>query len=230
MKALTITIDGPSGAGKSTIARLLAKRLNYIYLDTGAMYRAVGLATLRAGIDPGDAQGVARVLQEIQLELRPGSQGTVVFLNGEDVSQEIRHPEVSLAASAVSALLPVRAHLTELQRRMGKSGGVVAEGRDTGTVVFPEAEAKFFITATAEERARRRFEELKARGEDISYEEVLRQQLLRDENDCRRELAPLKPAPEAIIIDTTKLSLEEVLERILDHLEELTASCPKSSS
>ncbi len=230
MKGLVITIDGPSGAGKSTVARLLAQRLGYTYLDTGAMYRAVGLAALRVGIDPGSQEAVSSILNGLRLELRPGQQGAAVFLNGEDVTNQIRTPEVSLAASKVSAHPQVRAYLTELQRQMGQKGGIVAEGRDTGTVVFPEAEAKFFITASDEERARRRWLELKQRGEEISYEEVLRQQRLRDKNDSCRRLAPLRPAPEAVIIDTTGLKIEEVLEQILRLIEEKIPSFCKLSS
>lgn len=207
-----ITIDGPSGSGKSTISRLLSSRLNYTYLDTGAMYRAVGLKIVRSGIDEADGASLAALLDRTDLSLTPEGEETRVLLDNEDVSEAIRTPEMSMVASRVSALPLVREKLTSLQRQVGTEGGIVAEGRDMGTVVFPSAEYKFFLDASPEERARRRTEQLLEKGQSVRYDDILEQIIKRDSDDTSRSLAPLKPAHDAIIVDSTKMNIEEVVE------------------
>lgn len=220
-----ITIDGPSGSGKSTISRLLAGRLHYTYLDTGGMYRAVGLAVLRAGLDLDSAtgrSGLDRLLQSIDIRLAPGRQpdeDTRVFLNGEEVSSEIRTAEMGMLASRVSAEPTVREKLTALQRECGRQGGIVAEGRDTGTVVFPSAEHKFFLDAAAEERARRRQQQLREKGQEVDFQLLLEQIIKRDRDDSSRSLAPLKAAAEAMVIDTSNLSIPEVVGLMISAIE-----------
>lgn len=212
-----IAIDGPSGAGKSTLARMAAKKLGYIYVDTGALYRTVGLYALRHGADVRDEQAVAALLPDIRVEMRYDDAGVQrMLLNGEDVSDLIRTPEVSMAASAVSALGPVRAFLLDTQRDMARRYDVIMDGRDIGTVVLPEAQVKIFLTASARERALRRWRELREKGMDVALEDVLRDVETRDKNDSSRALAPLRPALDAVMCDTTELDLEASLELILD--------------
>lgn len=211
-KHAIVTIDGPSGGGKSTISRMLAAKLGFTYLDTGAMYRAVGLKMKRAGIDPDDELAVAAALEDLDIHLSPKDNDDVrVLLNGEDVSAAIRTAEMGPIASRVSAKKAVRKKLTKLQQHMGRKGSIVAEGRDMGTVVFPGADFKFFLDASAEERARRRYEQLKERGEKADYDAILEQIIKRDEDDSSRELAPLKPAKDAILVDSSKMNPDEVL-------------------
>ena len=211
-KGLIIAIDGPSGAGKSTITRLLSKRLNYLYIDTGAMYRAVALAVRRAGILPADDEALGRVCREAEIAFARTDGCCHVFMNGEDVSSAIRTPEISLLTSQISSRKTVRDILVGLQRELGKDGGVVLEGRDIGTVVFPDADVKFFLSASADERGRRRYLELKAKGENVCQERTIAEVVQRDEQDARREHSPLRRAADAIEIDSTGLSIEEVLE------------------
>jgi cytidylate kinase len=210
-----ITIDGPAGAGKSTVSRLVAKRLQYLYLDTGAMYRAVALQAKREGIDIHDGERVRQMSRD--LDLRFITQGEVpkLFLGDEDISSAIRSPEMDMLSSAISAVKEVREAMTALQRKIGSGGGVVAEGRDMGTVVFPNAEHKFFLTASTEVRAERRYKERLERGEAVTREEVARELGTRDENDRGRAIAPLLVAEDAKIIDTTLLSTSEVVDIIL---------------
>ena len=210
-----ITIDGPAGAGKSTVSRLVAKRLQYLYLDTGAMYRAVALQAKREGIDIHDGERVRQMSRD--LDLRFITQGEVpkLFLGDEDISSAIRSPEMDMLSSAISAVKEVREAMTALQRKIGSGGGVVAEGRDMGTVVFPNAEHKFFLTASTEVRAERRYKERLERGEAVTREEVARELGTRDENDRGRAIAPLLVAEDAKIIDTTLLSISEVVDMIL---------------
>lgn len=208
---LIIAIDGPSGAGKSTITRLLSKRLGYLYIDTGAMYRAVALATKRAGVDPDDAGALDRLCQGVEISFVRTDGCCHVLLNGEDVSDAIRTPEISLLTSKISAQKEVRDDMVLLQRELGKDGGVVLEGRDIGTVVFPEADLKFFLSASVEERGKRRYLELKAKGEEVSLERTVAEVAQRDEQDARREHAPLRRADDALDIDSTGLSIEEVV-------------------
>lgn len=211
-----VTIDGPSGAGKSTISRGLAAKLHFTYLDTGAMYRAVGLALERGAIDLADTDALKKCLATIELTLTPNGDDDVrVLLNGEDVSQAIRTPEMGLVASRVSANPLVREKLTGLQRQLGEKGSIVAEGRDMGTVVFPQAPCKFFLNASAEERARRRQKQMAEKGQTVDYQEILDQINKRDYDDSRRQLAPLKPAADAIIVDSSSMGPEAVIDCML---------------
>ncbi len=207
---MIVTLDGPAGAGKSSAAKALARRLGFEYLDTGAMYRGVTLAVLRAGIDPHDQQRLAELLAELTLEMPPGR----VLMNGEDVTDEIRSVKVTHASGRVADSAIVRRQLVDLQRARAAGRNIVAEGRDQGTVVFPDAACKFFLVADPHERARRRQQEMAARGELFSWDEVLQAQEERDQRDAVRDLAPMVPAADAIILDTTRLSLEEVVDRM----------------
>ena len=209
---VAIAIDGPSGAGKSTIARVLAAELGFVYVDTGALYRTVGLAALRRGLDPHDVAAVEPMLAELQVSLGYAEGSQRVFLNGEDVSDQIRTPEVSMAASAVSALPPVRRFLFDLQQDTARRQNVIMDGRDIGTVVLPFAQIKIFLTASAEDRAQRRYEELIAKGSAVTFEEVLRDMKERDYNDSHRAAAPLCAAEDAVLVDTTGNTLERSVE------------------
>ncbi len=215
-----ITIDGPSGAGKSTISKLLAAKLHYTYLDTGAMYRVVGLQVERAGLDleaEGAREDLVQLLAGLDMTLAPGEEGkdTRAFLNGEDVSDAIRTPEMAMVASRVSAQAEVRKKLTEMQRTIGKNGAIVAEGRDMGTIVFPNAMHKFFLDASPEERAQRRQKQLAENGQKVEFQEILAQIQKRDRDDSGRSLAPLQPAEDAIIIDSSEMSIDEVVSFML---------------
>ena len=206
---IAIAIDGPSGAGKSSLARRCAAAYGFLYVDTGAIYRTVGLAALRRGIDRRDETAVKALLPELEIEIRYNEAGEQrMFLNGEDVSAEIRLPEVSLCASDVSALPAVRAFLLEMQRKMAREHDVIMDGRDIGTVVLPDAELKIFLTASAEARAERRLKELLGKGVEASFEEVLRDIRYRDEQDSGRAAAPLKAAEDAVPVDTTEIDFE----------------------
>lgn len=215
-----ITIDGPSGAGKSTISKLLAAKLHYTYLDTGAMYRVVGLQVERAGLDleaEGAREDLVQLLAGLDMTLAPGEEGkdTRAFLNGEDVSDAIRTPEMAMVASRVSAQAEVRKKLTERQRTIGKNGAIVAEGRDMGTIVFPDAIHKFFLDASPEERAQRRQKQLAENGQKVEFQEILAQIQKRDRDDSGRSLAPLQPAEDAIIIESSEMSIDEVVSFML---------------
>ncbi|MBQ4094526.1 MAG: (d)CMP kinase [Oscillospiraceae bacterium] len=214
MKA--VAVDGPAGAGKSTISKRIAKELGYIYVDTGALYRAIGLFALRHGADIRDSAAVIGLLAGIEIDLRFVGLEQRVFLCGEDVSDLIRTEAVSMAASAVSALPQVRDFLMETQRGLARRNNVVMDGRDIGTVVLPDADCKIFLTASPEERARRRFEELKAKGVAADYEVVLADLKKRDYDDSHRETAPLKLAEDGIEVDTTGLSLEDAIRKTVD--------------
>jgi len=208
---LVIAIDGPSGAGKSTVAHLLAERLGYLQIDTGAMYRAVAYLIDQAGIDPDDLELVERFCNRIDIRLERINGLQRVLANGQDVTTQIRTPEMSLLTSRISALRPVREALMLAQRRMGARGGVVLEGRDIGTVVFPDADLKFFLSASAEERGRRRYQELVAKGAQVTLEDTVREVADRDRQDSQRDLAPLRMADDAIAIDSSGRSIDEVL-------------------
>ncbi len=203
-----VAIDGPAGAGKSTLSRLLAKELGYIYVDTGALYRAVGLKFSRLGFDTELKGEIAPVLEKTALDIRFIDGEQRVFLDDEDVSDLIRTPVASMMASAVSAKGEVRAFLLDMQRNLAKNNNVVMDGRDIGTVVLPDADVKIFLTADVEERARRRLLELEAKGEKVSFEEVLADMKQRDYNDSHRAIAPLKQADDAILADTTNIDFE----------------------
>lgn len=213
-----VTIDGPAGVGKSTISRRVASALGFTYLDTGAMYRAVALFVYRRGIALDDADAIAAAMDDLILELLPASDensDVTVLLMGEDVSDAIRTPEMSMAASAVSKLAIVRLKLTGMQQKIGDGGQIVAEGRDTGTVVFPGAAYKFFLVADPEERARRRVLQLRAKGEEVDEADILAMTIERDKNDRERAIAPLVQAEDALQIDTTNLTIAEVCEQVL---------------
>ncbi len=214
-KHFSVAIDGPSGAGKSTIARAAAARFGFIYVDTGAIYRTVGLAAARAGLPLGAEQDVLKLLPGLDIAFGYGEDGAQhMYLNGEDVSGLIRTPEISMRASEVSAMPEVRACLLDMQRKMAESHSVIMDGRDIGTVVLPNASLKIFLTASPERRAERRYLELREKGATDSYDEVLRDIIKRDKNDSSRAAAPLKRADDAIEVDTSELSLDESIERI----------------
>jgi len=211
---IVVAIDGPSGAGKSTAARLLAERLGYLYIDTGAMFRAVALAVKMAGVSPDDEEALEAVCRSLKISFERQDGGYRVLANGEDVSEAIRTPEISHLTSRISARKAVRDVLLHEQRRMGRAGNVVLEGRDIGSVVFPDADVKFFLSASVEERGRRRYLELKAKGEDVSLEKTIADVAERDARDEQREHAPLRMADDAVLIDSTGVSIEEVLQRM----------------
>lgn len=230
-----VAIDGPAGAGKSTVARRLAERLGYVLVDTGALYRTVALAAERAAVAWSDADAVGALARRLvasraivvargDLDPAVGGSGVRVTLEGDDVSAAIRAPEMSVGASRVSAIPAVREALLALQRQAGDEGGVVLEGRDIGTVVFPDAEVKFFLTASPEVRARRRFEELTARGADVSFDATLADVVARDRADTERAVAPLRKADDAIEIDSSDASPDEVIERMARLVEERVAA------
>lgn len=218
MKKLLITIDGPAGAGKTTVSRLLAGRLGYRYIDTGALYRGVAVAARRRTVDPQDDAALGRLLEGIDLNFLPGEGGQRLTSGGEDITEDIRTPEISMLASAVSARPVVRAYLLKVQRELGRQKGAVFEGRDMGTVVFPEAEVKFFLSASESTRALRRFAEIQAKT-GASLEEVERDMRRRDEQDSTRALAPLAPAPDAIRIDSTGLGIDQVVDLMAAHIQ-----------
>lgn len=218
-KKLIIAIDGPSGAGKSTLSRLLSQRLNYINIDTGAMYRTVALAVHRAGIDLDDCTALESLCQGLDIHFKREGQVETVWLGDEDVSALIRTPEMSLLTSRVSACPEVRASMLTLQRHMGAEGGVILEGRDIGSVVFPNAEVKFYLSASAQARGARRFNELRQKGADVDLDQTIAEVVERDHADTNRENAPLVQADDAIVIDATTKSIDQVLELMLAKIE-----------
>ena len=211
---INIAVDGPAGAGKSTIAKAVSKELEYIYVDTGALYRAIGLYAKEHGADTKSAEEVSALLSKIDVGIKFVDGEQRVFINGEDVSDKIRTPEISMAASDVSAIPAVREFLFELQKKLARENNVIMDGRDIGTVVLPNADIKIFLTASPEERAKRRFDELVIKGQSPIYEDVLKDIIQRDYNDSHREIAPLKQADDAVLADTTGKSLEEAVELI----------------
>jgi cytidylate kinase len=217
---LIIAIDGPAAAGKSSVAKLLAQKLGYAYIDTGVMYRAVAWAALAQGVVPEQQQTVAGLLEKCHVSFQPQGQQFRVLVQGRDITQQLRSPRISHYASIYSALPAVRNHLVNLQREMGKKGGVVMEGRDIGTVVFPEADYKFFLSASPEERARRRFNELKNNGTQVELGSAAEQLKVRDKQDSERKLAPLRQAADAISIDSTKLTIEQVVDKMLQAMSQ----------
>ena len=211
-----IAIDGPSGAGKSTLSKLLARELGLINIDTGAMYRCVALAAARRGIAPEDAEALGFLCQKLQIGFSRSNDGERVLLDGEDVSSAIRTPEISLLTSRVAACPAVRRAMVRLQQDLGRDGGVILEGRDIGTVVFPDADVKFFLSASAEERGRRRYEELRAKGATVDLQQTVAEVRARDAADSSREHAPLLQAPDAVVVDATTLDIPGVLAAMLD--------------
>ena len=217
---VNVAVDGPAGAGKSTISRAAAKELGFIYVDTGALYRAVGVYALRNGIGTKDSENIEMALKDIVVELKFVGDIQHVFLNGEDVSTEIRTPEASMAASDVSAIPCVRAFLFDLQRDIAKKNNCLMDGRYIGTVVLPDAKIKIFLTASAEERAKRRYKELVEKGAKDTYEEVLADLEKRDYQDSHREIAPLKPAEDSVIVDTSDYNFDEAKNIIVNIIKE----------
>lgn len=218
---INIAIDGPAGAGKSTISRAAAKELGFIYIDTGALYRTVGLNALRKGADIENPQSIASTLtDDLKVELRFIDGEQKMFLNGEDVSADIRTPEASMAASRVSAVPAVREYLFDLQKKLASENDCVMDGRDIGTVVLPDAKVKIFLTASPESRAKRRYDELIQKGMDVKFEDVLSDMKERDYNDSHRAIAPLKPADDAILLDTSGFELERSVALIIKTIKD----------
>jgi len=225
-KNFIITIDGPVGSGKSTVGKALAKRMNMVYLDTGAMYRVVGLEAKNRGIAADDAEGLRRLCADIKITFQPAPEGQKVFSSGKEVTDQIRRPEISMLASAVSARKPVREALVALQRKAGKDGRIVVDGRDAGTVIFPGARYKFFLDASVAERAKRRHQELVEKNMEVSYTEIFQDIEKRDKDDRTRSLSPLKPAKDAVTIDTTSMTIEAVLDEISSRIASGSESLP----
>lgn len=224
---ISIAIDGPSGAGKSTVAKKCAKRFGFRYVDTGAIYRTIGLAAFNRGIDTKDSTAVVAILPELDIDLVYNDDGEQrMILNGSDVSEEIRRPEISMCASNVSAIAAVRDYLTDMQRNMAKRYDVIMDGRDIGTVILPNADVKVFLTASAEARADRRYKELIKKGSTVSYDEVLSDMKLRDEQDTKRAAAPLKAAEDAVYLDTSSMSFEESVDAVAKLIVEKTGRQP----
>lgn len=221
MNQISVAIDGPSGAGKSTLARRAARVLGFLYVDTGAIYRTVALACQRNGVDPTEMGRVAALLPELEIDLDYGEDGAQrMLLNGEDVSDQIRTPEISMLTSKVSALPEVRAYLLEKQRELARTRNVIMDGRDIGTVVLPDATVKIYLTAKAEARAQRRCAELREKGMDVSFEEILQDVEQRDYNDMHRDISPLRQAEDARLVDTTLLDLEQSLDVLVSMIRE----------
>ncbi len=221
MSYRSIAIDGPSGAGKSTMAKSLAQELNFLYVDTGAIYRTVGLEVFRRGISPTDGAAVTEILPQLAIEMGYGEDGLQhMYLGGEDVTSAIRQHEISDYASKVSAIPAVRAFLLEMQRKLARENNVIMDGRDIGTVVLPNADLKIFLTANAEDRAQRRYLELLQRGQQTDYDTVLRDVMQRDRQDTEREIAPLKLADDGVLVDTTGVDLEGSRKLLLDLVHE----------
>jgi len=217
-KGPVIAIDGPSGAGKSTIAKRLARRLGYTYIDTGAMYRAIGWKAKKEGIDPADEDALSRLCAGTEIAIRHNGDNQRILVNGFDVTDEIRTPEMSMLASAVSRSPAVRARLLTLQRRLGEAGGVVMDGRDIGSVVFPQADVKFFLDASAEERGRRRWQELKEKGMNVDRDAITEEIRARDLQDSSRTIAPLKRVADARYVDSSMMTIDRVVEVMLTQI------------
>jgi len=213
---MKIAIDGPSGAGKSTIAKILSQKTGMIYLDTGAMYRALALKTYQEGIDVSNVEGIENILHSTKIEIDNSVLPMQIYLDGENVSQKIREHHISALASAVSALKPVRIRLVEMQREIASKSDCILDGRDIGTHVLPDAELKIFLVADVTERAKRRFNELKQKGNDCDFESIKQDIITRDYNDTHREFSPLKKAEDAIEVDTTFLSIDQVVDTIIE--------------
>ena len=213
---IKIAIDGPSGAGKSTVAKALSAKLGIVYVDTGALYRTVGYFVRQKNVNPKDADAVGALLPEISIEIRYEDGAQHVYLNGEDLGDKIRTPEMSMYASAVSAIPSVRAFLLDTQRDIARKNNFVMDGRDIGTVILPDADVKIFMFASNEARAMRRYKELIAKGEDVKYEDVLREMIERDNNDRSRDVAPAVPAEDAVMMDNSCMSVDENVDAVID--------------
>ena len=223
MANYSIAIDGPGGAGKSTIAKIIAKKLGCVYIDTGAMYRAVGLFAVRKGIDTENSEALSMVLDEIEIDIENSGGEMRIFLCGEDVSDKIRTPEISMAASNVAKAVPVRLKLVELQRKLAEKSSVIMDGRDIGSYVLPNADAKIYLTADVEDRAQRRYDELILKGQQVDFNDVLEDMKKRDYNDSNRDFAPLCKAEDALLVDTTGLELEQSVEKLFDIIMNIIA-------
>ena len=219
MKNISIALDGPSGSGKSTIAKFLSKKMNILYLDTGAMYRACAVKALKMGIDTLDEEKVKTFIGDIDIEIKYADGTQKTFLDGEDVSEKIREPQVSMAASNISSLKCVRLKMVEMQREIAKKMSCVLDGRDIGSYVLPNAKYKFYITASVDVRAKRRYDELKAKGHDVNFNELQKEIEQRDYNDSHRDFAPLTRAEDAILIDTSDMSIEEVVNKVYSFIK-----------
>ena len=217
---IKIALDGPSGAGKSTVAKALAKELGVVYVDTGALYRTVGYFVRMNDADPKDPEAVGALLDKIHIEIKYVDGAQHVYLNGEDLGDKIRTPEMSMYASAVSAIPAVRSFLLDTQRDIARKNSVVMDGRDIGTVILPDAEVKVFMVASAEARAKRRYKELIAKGENVQYETVLAEMIERDHNDKNRDIAPAVPADDAVIMDNSDMSIEDNVRAVIDLINE----------
>ena len=217
---IKIALDGPSGAGKSTVAKALARELGVVYVDTGALYRTVGYFVRQNNADPKDPEAVAALLDKIHIEIKYVDGSQHVYLNGEDLGDKIRTPEMSMYASAVSAIPAVRAFLLDTQRDIARKNSVVMDGRDIGTVILPDAEVKVFMVASAEARARRRYKELILKGENVQYETVLAEMIERDNNDKNRDIAPAVPADDAVIMDNSDMSIEDNVQAVIELINE----------
>lgn len=225
---ISIAIDGPSGAGKSSVAKKCAELFGFVYVDTGAIYRTIGLAAYSMGIDTKDSAAVAAILPKLDIDVSYNESGEQrMKLNGKDVSEEIRSPEISMCASNVSAIPAVREYLVDMQRNMAKKNNVIMDGRDIGTVILPNADVKVFLTASPEARANRRYKQLLAKGSKVSFDEVLEDMILRDEQDINRSTAPLKPAEDAVCIDTSAVSFDESVKAVCALVSEKTGRQPK---
>ena len=218
---MIIAIDGPAGSGKSTIAKLVAKRLNYRYIDTGAMYRAVAWTAQKKGLSLTDETAMAELARSLKIEFVPGADGQSVLVDGENATAHLKNETVGKGAATVAAQKSVREVLVARQRQIGETGNVVMDGRDIGTVVFPQANKKFFFVADAEERGRRRYEELKSKNPDLDLKIIIEEIRQRDHEDCNRKISPLVRAEEALEVDTTRLSIEEVTDHVLKNINNL---------
>lgn len=225
-----ITIDGPAGAGKSTVARELARRLDWVYLDTGALYRALALTAVRRGVDPSDRAASEALARSLRMSVKPSPKGTAIVVEDEDVTELLRSPEISMAASTISAWPGVREALLDIQKQEGAKGKIVAEGRDMGTVVFPQAGLKIFLYASPEERAQRRYKELAAKGAEVTPDQVLKEINERDDNDRNRSISPLKAAEDAMTIDSTKLDADAVQKVMINAFRSRFFSKPDNGS
>ena len=219
MKNISIALDGPSGSGKSTVAKFLSKKMNILYLDTGAMYRACAVKALKMGIDTLDEEKVKTFIGDIDIEIKYADGTQKTFLDGEDVSEKIREPQVSMAASNISSLKCVRLKMVEMQREIAEKMSCVLDGRDIGSYVLPNAKYKFYITASVDVRAKRRYDELKAKGHDVNFNELQKEIEQRDYNDSHRDFAPLTRAEDAILIDTSDMSIEEVVNKVYSFIK-----------
>lgn len=225
-RKLIITVDGPAGVGKSSVSKALSQKISYAYLDTGALYRAVAYKVAESGISADDREAISEFCQNIDISLQRDDVGMKILANGDDITDRIRTEEIGILASTVSAIPMVRKKLLPIQRKAGSGGGIIAEGRDMGTVVFPDADVKFFINAQIQERAKRRYLQLVKRGVEADFEDIKSGILVRDRQDTKRNIAPLRPAEDAFILDTTDMKMGEVVEKMIGLIKEKTKTSP----